>query len=322
MKTKQIIGLVIAVVLFIVTGVASVLTHSLSGSLLKDAAQTALAGNTEFAPPAGEYIAVVDIVGTIQEQSSSAFSSSGEYQHSTNLDYIDALMDDSNNRGILLYVDSPGGTVYESQEMYDKLMEYKERTGRKIYAYMSHYGASGAYMISMAADRIYVNQNTTTGSIGVIMSGYDMSGLYEKLGIENINITSGENKATTFTEEQIEIYQSQVDEYFDQFVNIVAQGRDLSEQQVRKLADGRTYTARQAVKNGLVDEIAAYEDAVQSISQELGTDTYYELKGESGLFASLLARLETVMPKSDSQVLKETAEELESGVFMYYAKLS
>ena len=75
-------------------------------------------------------------------------------------------------------------------------------------------------MISMAADRIYVNQNTTTGSIGVIMSGYDMTGLYEKLGIKNINITSGKNKAATFSKEQIEIYQSQVDESYDEFVDV------------------------------------------------------------------------------------------------------
>lgn len=97
------------------------------------------------------------------------------------MNYIDELMDDSNNKGILLYVDSPGGTVYESEELYQKLKEYKETTKRPIWDYMAHYAASGGYMVSMASDKIYANSNTTTGSIGVIMSGYDMSGLYKSL---------------------------------------------------------------------------------------------------------------------------------------------
>ena len=185
----------------------------------------------------------------------------------------------------------------------------------------SHYGASGAYMISMAADRIYVNQNTTTGSIGVIMSGYDMSGLYEKLGIKNINITSGKNKAATFSKEQIEIYQSQVDESYDEFVEIVARGRDMSEKKVRRLADGRTYTAKQAVRNGLVDEIASYEEAEAAISKEAGTTEYYRPESNISVWASLFSKVEKILPKSDSQVLAETAEKLESGVLMYYAEL-
>ena len=248
MKTKQTIGLVVAVILFIVTGVASVMTNTVSDRIFDRATEKILNGDVEFVPPAGEYIAIVDIVGTIQAQSDDLYGTEA-YRHSTNLNYIDSLIDDSNNEGILLYVDSPGGTVYESQEMYDKLMEYKKETGRPVYAYMAHTGASGAYMISMAADTIYANQNTVTGSIGVIMSGYDLSGLYKKLGIKNIAITSGANKAATFNDEQMKIYQSQVDEYFSEFVKIVADGRNMTEKEVRKLADGRTYTAKQAAQN-------------------------------------------------------------------------
>lgn len=153
MKTKQTIGLVVAVILFIVTGVASVMTNTVSDRIFDRATEKILNGDVEFVPPAGEYIAIVDIVGTIQAQSDDLYGTEA-YRHSTNLNYIDSLIDDSNNEGILLYVDSPGGTVYESQEMYDKLMEYKKETGRPVYAYMAHTGASGAYMISMAADTI------------------------------------------------------------------------------------------------------------------------------------------------------------------------
>lgn len=319
MKTKQTIGLVVAVILFIVTGVASVMTNTVSDRIIDRAAKEILSGDVEFAPPAGDYIAIVDIVGTIQAQSDDLYDAES-YRHTTNLNYIDNLIEDSSNEGILLYVDSPGGTVYESQEMYDKLMEYKEQTGRPVYAYMAHTGASGAYMISMAADTIYANQNTVTGSIGVIMSGYDMSGLYKKLGIKNIAITSGANKAATFNDEQMEIYQSQVDEYFGEFVKIVSKGRHMTEKEVRRLADGRTYTAKQAVKNGLIDKIASYEEAKEMVSNTLGVDQYYRLETASDLWKSLFAKAENLLPKSDSQVLKETAEEFESGVFMYYAQ--
>ena len=316
MKTKQLIALAVAAGLFIVTGAASVISHKTADRIVSSTAQEFLTADAEFAPPAEDYIGIVDIVGTIQEESSDSIYEGEGYKHTTNLKYIDSLIRDSSNKAMLLYVDSPGGTVYESQEM-----EYKEKTGRPVYAYMAHYGASGAYMISMAADRIYVNQNTTTGSIGVIMSGYDMSGLYEKLGIKNINITSGKNKAATFSKEQIEIYQSQVDESYDEFVEIVARGRDMSEKKVRRLADGRTYTAKQAVRNGLVDEIASYEEAEAAISKEAGTTEYYRPESNISVWASLFSKVEKLLPKSDSQVLAETAEKLESGVLMYYAEL-
>ena len=191
MKKKQIIGLVIAVALFIVTGIASVLTNAFARSMGPVGVKARLTGDFEFLPPVNDYIAVVEVAGTIQEQTESTgiFDVSEGYQHVTTLEYIDRVMADSNNTGILLYVDSPGGTVYESEELYLKLLEYKEQTGRPIWGYMAHYAASGGYLISMACDKIYANPNTTTGSIGVIMSGLDITGLYEKLGIRYFSIT-------------------------------------------------------------------------------------------------------------------------------------
>lgn len=322
MKKKQIIGLVVAVALFIVTGVASVLTNAVSRNMLSRDIGTMLTGNFEFNAPMEDYIGVVEVSGTIQEQTSvSVFETPAGYQHTTTMEYIDNMMEDSNNKAILLYVDSPGGTVYESEELYLKLMEYKETTGRPVWGYMAHYAASGGYMISMACDRIYANANTTTGSIGVIMSGYDMSGLYEKLGIRYISITSGENKdSTKMTEEQIAIYQSQVDEYYSKFVNIVAEGRNMSEEAVKALADGRTYTANQALDLGLIDEIALYEDMTSVMSKEVGADRFYELESPSDMLSSLFAQVKSVVPKSEAQILTETAAGMESGVPMYYAE--
>jgi len=323
MKKKQIIGLVIAVALFIVTGVASVLTNTFSQKmLLQDNIGTLLTGDFRFNAPMEDYIGIVEVSGTIQEQTAaSVFDVVEGYQHTTTLEYIDNLMGDSNNKGILLYVDSPGGTVYESEELYLKLLEYKEATGRPIWGYMSHYAASGGYMISMACDKIYANANTTTGSIGVIMAGYDMTGLYEKLGIRYVSITSGDYKdSTMLTDEQIAIYQTQVDEYYSKFVNIVAEGRDMSEDEVRTLADGRTYTAQQALDNGLIDEIALYEDMANVMETELGTDTLYQLESPANFISSLFAQVKNLVPKSEAQILTETAADMESGVPMYYAE--
>lgn len=323
MKTKQIIGLVVAGVLFIAIGVSSVLSNSISQRLLEDSVGSMLTGDYEFNAPMTDYIAVVKVEGTIQQQTESTglFAVTEGYQHTTTMEYIDRLMEDSNNKGILLYVDSPGGTVYESEELYLKLMEYKETTGRPIWDYMSHYAASGGYMTSVAADKIYANPNTVTGSIGVIMSGYDMTGLYEKLGIRYISITSGENKdSSQMTEEQISIYQEQVDEYYSRFVEIVADGRGMTEDGVKALADGRTYTASQAKENGLIDEIALYDDMKTAMSEELGVDQFYELKHTSDMLSSLFAQAKDLVPKSEAQILTETAQEMESGVPMYYAE--
>lgn len=322
MKTKQIIGLVVAGVLFIAIGVSSVLTNAVSEKILGDSVSTLLSGNYEFHAPSRDYIAIVRVEGTIQQQTeTSSLTGTSGYQHTTTMEYVDQLIQDPNNKGILLYVDSPGGTVYESEEMYRKLMEYKEETGRPIWDYMSHYAASGGYMVSMAADMIYANSNTVTGSIGVIMSGYDLSGLYEKLGIRYYSITSGKNKdSSQMTEEQMAIYQDQVNEYYQNFVDIVADGRGMTEDEVKALADGRTYTAKQALGNGLIDNISSYEEMKEAMCQEVGTDEFYELETPVSVFSSLFAEVKEIVPKSEAQVLTETAAKMESGVPMYYAE--
>lgn len=324
MKKKQIIGLVVAAALFVGVSAASVFTNTISKNLLQNSADDIinLGGSYQFNPPSEDYIAIVRVEGTIQEQSgSSTLEASSGYQHDSTMNYIDELMDDSNNKGILLYVDSPGGTVYESEELYQKLKEYKETTKRPIWDYMAHYAASGGYMVSMASDKIYANSNTTTGSIGVIMSGYDMSGLYKKLGIRYVSITSGKNKdSSKFTDEQIAIYQDQINEAYEEFVNIVADGRDMSVADVKKLADGRTYTAKQAKNNGLIDEISLYPDMKDAMSKKLGTSTFYEMESDEGFLQSLFFKAESLVPKSEAQVLTETAKSVESGVPMYYAE--
>lgn len=324
MKKKQILALVVAALVFIAVGASSVLTNTWSKKTLNDTVAEAMTGGMEFSAPTSDYIAVVNVVGTIQEQSSSSsFLSTDEgYMHTTTMEYIDKIIKDHNNKGILLYVDSPGGTVYESEELYDKLMEYKDKTGRPIWDYMAHYAASGGYMTSVTADRIYANKNTTTGSIGVIMSGYDMTGLYEKLGMKYFSITSGEFKdSSKMTDEQIAIYQDQVNEMYQNFVDKVAEGRNMSDEEVKKLADGRTYTGTQAVENGLVDDLSTWDEVKSKMGKKLGTDVFYTPSmTTSSIWSDLFADVQKIIPKSEAQVLVEEAGKIESGVPMYYAE--
>ena len=322
MKKKQLISLVVAAVLFIAIGVSSVFSRTASDKMIEATLGETLTGDIEFMPPSEDYIAIVNVEGTIQEQvSADPFDIAEGYQHTTTMEYIDELMEDSSNKGILVYIDSPGGAVYESAELYDKIMEYKDVTDNPVYAYMGHMAASGGYMTSVACDYICANPNTITGSIGVIMSYVDVTGLYEKLGMRYISVTSGEFKDTsTMTDEQIsEEFQGQIDETYLDFVKKVANGRDMSVEAVKKLADGRTYTANQALNNGLIDGIGSYEDLQAKMSEDCGTDVFYELESSLDPFALFFSEVKKCIPKSESQVLLEAAEDVESGVLMYYA---
>ena len=176
-------------------------------------------------------------------------------------------------------------------------------------------------MASVAADYIAANQETMTGSIGVIISTYDMTGLYEKLGIRYISITSGPMKdSTKMTDEQIQMYQSIVDESYNSFVDKVAEGRNMAREDVLTLADGRIYSAAQALDNGLIDAIDTYDNTLDRMMEEMDCKMIYELPEESDMLAGLFARIESLIPKSEAQTLNEIAAEKESGVLMYYAE--
>ncbi len=224
----------------------------------------------------GSGLDIVYVEGTIAEDSSSGlFATDTGYGHNFIIDTIDALIENENSKGILVYINSPGGAIYQTDEVYFKLLEYKE-TGRPVYAYMAQTAASGGYYIACAADKIYCNRNTLTGSIGVIYGAFlDLSAFLENYGVKTHTFTSGDNKAMgssyePMTEEQKAIFQSIVDEAYEQFVDVVATGRKLDKSTVYPIADGRIYTAKQALSTGLVDEIASYEAALAAIKAELG----------------------------------------------------
>ncbi|MFA9465119.1 MAG: signal peptide peptidase SppA [Velocimicrobium sp.] len=335
MKNKQILGLVIAGVIFITAGISSVFSEKLvaqmfsgkgSGSMSTEMASIFGEGMTSIDLPNENFIGIVRVEGTIQDAGSSSAFSTVSYDHQNTLKYIDKLIDSNSNRGILLCVNSPGGTVYHSDELYLKLMEYKEKTGRPIWAYMETQACSGGFYVSMAADKVAANRNAWTGSIGVIISYYNYSDLFDDLGIEEIDITSGVNKAMgssgkKLTKEQRAIMQGLVDESYEQFVGIVAKGRNMSVDKVKELADGRLYTAKQAKENGLIDEVSAYDEFELAFRKEVGGGSIvYEPSFTSEtLLSSIFTAYKGATSKSDAQVLSEFLEKEGNGVPLYYA---
>lgn len=186
------------------------------------------------------------------------------YDHLSTLQMINAIVDDPENCGIFLYLNSPGGYLYESDELYEKLMYYKKETGRKIYCYIGAQACSGAFYAAMAADYIAAGKMSEVGNVGVYLETMSYDGLYEKLGIEHNVISTGENKLEgipTLTDAQREIVTSRIDEALGFFVDVIMKGRALESDAAWALTDGRVFTATQAKERGLIDAILTYDAA-------------------------------------------------------------
>jgi protease-4 len=260
-----VIGIILGIVLISVIG--GLIVRSWFGS-----------SDATVAYPESDFIARISVVGEIGATEDPYSSSNESYHHDWTMSQIDQLISDPNNKGILLYIDTPGGTVYESDELYLKLEEYKEATDRPIYVYMGSMAASGGYYIAASADQIHANRNTWTGSIGVVIGTlFDVSGFLEEHKIKATDITTGRNKSMgsmfePMSEEQRQIFQGLVDEAYLQFVEIVAEGRNMDLDEVKEIADGRIYTAKQAVENGLIDEIGTEENTAKKLAQKTGNE--------------------------------------------------
>ncbi|MDR0570129.1 MAG: signal peptide peptidase SppA [Clostridiales Family XIII bacterium] len=224
------------------------------------------------------YIARLNVEGSIAAAPSFDISGNAGYYHGWTLEKIDGLINDSSNKGILFFIDSPGGGVYESDELYLKIKEYKKTTGRPVYVSMGSMAASGGYYIASAADKIYANRNTWTGSIGVTMGTFiDISEFLSEHGVKTRTMISGRNKAMggyfePMTEEQQQIFQDLADEAYEQFTGIVAEERGFSDAKIKEIADGRIYTAKQALKLDLIDAIGTYDEAVEDMKETFGLE--------------------------------------------------
>ena len=178
---------------------------------------------------------------------------------------------------ILLRIDSPGGTVGDSQEIYSALKKLQEEKDIKVVASFGNISASGGVYIGVGAKNIVANPGTITGSIGVILRGNNLERLLDKIGVSFQTIKSGPYKDILsfdrqLTTEEEKILQELIDTSYDQFVKTVAEGRNLQVEKVKTFADGRIFTGEQALELGVVDRLGTEEDARRWAAELAGLD--------------------------------------------------
>jgi len=196
----------------------------------------------------------------------------GIYSSEKYVNWIKKLKENSQVKGILLVVNSPGGGVVASDEIYNVLMDFK-KTGRPLVAYFGSIAASGGYYVGCAADVIVSNPNTITGSIGVIAEFPVVKNLLKKIGVDFIVIKSRDKKDLgspwrEMTREEKKIIKSLIDETYKNFLKIVSESRNIPMDSLYKIADGRIFSGRQALKYGLVDTLGTIDTAIEILKQK------------------------------------------------------
>ena len=182
-------------------------------------------------------------------------------------DQLERHLENPTVRAFLIRINSPGGGVAASQEIYEELLKIRRVHGKPVVASMGSLAASGGYYVASAADRIVANPGTITGSIGVLMQIPNFTELLQKIGVRSVVIKSGAYKdlasaTRELTPEERRILQSVLDDVHDQFIQAVADSRRLERVRVERLADGRIFSGRQAQELGLVDELGDLQDAL------------------------------------------------------------
>lgn len=272
--------------------------------------------------PKGEYIAKIFITGVIQEENKT-------YSQKWLLNTISALEKDDNNKGIILFIDSPGGSVYESDEAYLALLQY-QKSNKPVWAYMGSLAASGGYYISCGAQYICANRNTLTGSIGVIAGeSVDLTELMANLGIKSKTFTAGRNKNmlnynSPLTEEHEQIMQSIADECYEQFTSIVALNRKIPIKDVKELADGRIYTAKQALNLKLIDKICNFDEAVTEMKSKLNMENInvidYQYSPKLSWYdflSNAFANINPLVQTTESKVLDLISSNIKYPAYIY-----
>jgi len=220
------------------------------------------------------------------------------------IDEIKEYTGDKSIKAIVLRVDSPGGAVAPSQEIYEEVK--KAVAKKKVVVSMGSVAASGGYYISAPATKIIANPGTLTGSIGVIMEIPNIEKLMDKIGIRTEVIKSGRHKdiASAFRsmgKEEREILQGVMDNVHEQFIRAVAEGRKMKVEELRKIADGRIFTGEQAKTYGLVDELGTLEDAIKTAADLAGMKEEPEVVSKKDKL-SVLDILRNTFPKEIADI--------------------
>lgn len=208
------------------------------------------------------------------------------------MDLMDRAVEDENVKAIVLRVDSPGGTVAASEE----IAEYVRTCEKPVVVSIGDVGASGAYMISSQADEIWANPGSSVGSIGVIAEIPNASELLDKIGVEFQVITAGKNKDTgspyrALTKQERALIQGEVNEAYEQFIDIVAKGRRMDRAEVEKLATGWTWSGEKAKQLKLIDKIGTYRQALDAAADKGGIEGDYEIINYEDEFGEIFGSL-------------------------------
>jgi protease-4 len=232
--------------------------------------------------PAAGKIVVIPLSGTITTGDSSLFSGSAITPELVK-DYLARVEKDKTVKAIVFRIESPGGEIEPCQEILMEIERVKETM--PIVVSMGGTAASGGYYISTKADKIVAMPTTQTGCIGVISAVINVEELLEKLGIQIEIFKGGKYKDMYWgfrelTPEEEEIMQQTIDEYYEQFIDVVAEGRELNREEVRDLATGQIYTGTEAQELGLVDELGDLDTAINLAAELAGIETaiveYYQ----------------------------------------------
>ncbi|RJS60014.1 signal peptide peptidase SppA [Bacillus sp. PK3_68] len=280
MNKKRMVALALAAGLFIVSIIVNVASMAMKTDFSKAFESAMGASDEDFTEQveqegnAAKKIAVLPVEGVIQDTGAaeSLFSSPG-YNHRQFMKKLDKVQEDDTVKAVILQVNSPGGGVVESAQIREKILEIKEKTKKPFYVSMGSMAASGGYYISAPADKIYASPETLTGSLGVIMQSVNYSKLAQKYGVDFVTIKSGPHKdimspTREMTEEERKILQSMINNSYEGFVHVIASGRGMSKEQVKKIADGRIYDGRQAKKLNLIDDFGYLEDTIDALKQD------------------------------------------------------
>ncbi len=210
--------------------------------------------------PVGDRVAVIKVEGVIVDPE-------------TILKSIEACKEDKSIKALVLRVDSPGGSVGASQEIYRSLERFRS-SGKPLVVSMGNVAASGGYYISLPANYIVANEGTIVGSIGVIVQHMDYRDLLDKIGVKTTSIKTGKFKDTLspfreLTPEEKEYIQSTINDAYEQFISSILKhrGKYISEEKLRSIADGRIFTGKMAKELGLIDQIGNLHDAIDKAKE-------------------------------------------------------